>query len=299
MKKTLIALAAVAVSSAAMAQFTISGAVSAGYKSTNDSGTKANGFGFDDNEFRISTAEDLGGGVKVTATLTLDSVADKKQVTGDGVTLAITGGFGGVSFSQVSSSDYLPIDGLTKQGDGTTGDRVTYTLPSLVKGLTASVTYKDGDETQGLGVKAITNTATTYSVEYKDGPLTAGLLYAKFTDRNAADKLQNRVGAKIGYNFGVAAVSYGMLNTDSGTATASDVKETALTVSAPLGPVSASFSMATSKTGTAEKLDGTALSLSYALSKRTSIAYYNESHDKLKTTDKKVKEQSLLLKHKF
>jgi predicted porin len=297
MKKTLIALAAVAVSSAAMAQATISGTVSAGYKSTNDAGTKANGFGFDDNEFRISTAEDLGDGVKVTATLTLDSVADKKQVTGDGVTLAITGGFGGVSFSQVGSSDYLPIDGLTKQADGTTGDRVTYTLPSLVKGLTASVTYKDGDETQGLGVKAITNTATTYSVEYNDGPLTAGLLYAKFTDRNAANSLQNRVGAKIGYNFGVAAVSYGMLNTDSGTA--DDVKETALTVSAPLGPVSASFSMATSKTGTAKKLDGTALSLSYALSKRTSVVYYNESHDKLGTTDKKVKEQSLLLAHKF
>jgi hypothetical protein len=106
--------------------------------------------------------------------------------------------------------------------------------------------------------------------------------------------VNSRTGVRASYDFGVAKVTYGQMKQDN--ATAADVTQTGLTVTAPLGPVSLSAAMATSKTVGAAKLDGTSFGVSYALSKRTSLNYYNESYE---TSTGDVKESHLLLSHSF
>jgi hypothetical protein len=135
-------------------------------------------------------------------------------------------------------------------------------------------------------------------VNYTNGPISADIVSADF--RGAA-KGKDRLGVRASYDFGVAKVTYGQMK-ETNTAANSDVTETGLTLSAPLGPVSAAYSMVTQKTGTQAKRKGNSLSVSYALSKRTSIAFYSEAHDVKGTTalgTSKVKEQSLLVKHSF
>jgi hypothetical protein len=281
-----------------MAQVTISGSVAAGFKTSVDKdNVSSRGFGFDDNEVRFSVAEDLGGGLKATATMTIEGFGDKVTPTGDGVTLGLSGGFGTIALTQVGGSDFLPVDGLTANADGTTGDRVAYSIPAIIPGLTATVSYKDGSEGQGYGKRDSAKTSTNIVIGYKTGPLSAELLTTNMTARAAAAGLQSRVGFKVGYDFGVAAISYGQLKSDNGTN--ADNTETGLTITAPLGPVTVGAAMATSKDVGDVKRDGSSLSVSYALSKRTSLAFYNESYDNATAGNNKVKETSLLLAHKF
>lgn len=72
MKKTLIALAVLAASSAAMAQVTVTGLLAMGYKATkagNNAGTESSGLGVDTSVVYFTATEDLGRGQKVEAKL--------------------------------------------------------------------------------------------------------------------------------------------------------------------------------------------------------------------------------------
>lgn len=72
MKKTLIALAAVAVSSAAMAQVTVSGKYAVAYQSMETAaGVKSNGFSTTDGDVVFTAAEDIGAGMKAGASLAI------------------------------------------------------------------------------------------------------------------------------------------------------------------------------------------------------------------------------------
>ncbi|MGY8894964.1 MAG: porin, partial [Burkholderiales bacterium] len=128
-----------------MAQVTLSGVITAGFKSTQTSSTvNDKGFGFDDSSVTFAVSEDLGGGLKLSASMSLDVMGEGDATTGNGNVLGLSGGFGSLTFSDVTGSDYLPVDGLTSNGNGTVGDRVTYSLPSMVPGLSVAVSYKDG-----------------------------------------------------------------------------------------------------------------------------------------------------------
>jgi predicted porin len=82
MKKTLIALAAVAVSSAAMAQVTVSGKYAVAYTSTESAaGVKANGFGTTDGDVVFTAAEDIGAGMKAGASLAIKVRGRESAVT--------------------------------------------------------------------------------------------------------------------------------------------------------------------------------------------------------------------------
>ena len=292
MKKTLIALAAVAVSSAAMAQVTMSGAVSFGYANdTTATGTKTSGFGTDTAKIAFGASEDLGGGLKVNASMFIDNLVEGSTANGGNVVLGVTGGFGSVQFSSAESGDFLPVDGLTANSNGTDADRIAYTLPSFVQGLTLVVQAQDGT---AIGGDTSGNGVTLIAANYTSGPLSVDVLRADFS----IDSINTRTGVKVGYDLGVAKVSYGTLKHDTVDA-AKDVTETGLTISAPVGPLSVAYNRATSKTGTAAKLNGSSLSVSYALSKRTSVSFYSEAYEAAKGDTSKVKEQSLLLNHSF
>ncbi len=72
MKKTLIALAVLAASGAAMAQVTVTGLLAMGYKATkagNNAGTESSGLGVDTSQVYFTATEDLGRGQKIEAKL--------------------------------------------------------------------------------------------------------------------------------------------------------------------------------------------------------------------------------------
>lgn len=110
MKKTLIALAVLSASSAAMAQVTVTGTLAMGYKATkagNNAGTESSGLGVDTSRVYFTATEDLGSGQKVEAKL----------------------GLAGLDRSGESSSKY----GVTGSNGPTTGRdaSLTYTNTAL------------------------------------------------------------------------------------------------------------------------------------------------------------------------
>ena len=266
-------MAAVAVSSAAMAQVTVSGAINARYQSSNITGTgtaAVKGMTFSDSEIVFSASEDLGGGLKASGSMSIEGLSDGADGKGSGVILGLSGGFGSVTFSNKDGSDYLAVNEVTSSGftNSFADDRITYTSPNI-SGVTVSVTLGDGVPGATAVGESATNKTRTLELNYAAGPLTAnvGVLSVDKNTHTTMDGGGTRF--KVGYNFGVAAVTYGSVSTKDN---AVKRTETAVTVSAPLGPVTASFAMATSKTGTAAKLDGSNLTVAYALSKRTSLS---------------------------
>jgi predicted porin len=272
MKKTLIALAAVAVSSAAMAQVTVSGVINARYQSSDTTGNGVvKGMTFSDSEIVFSASEDLGGGLKASGSMSIEGLSDGANGTGSGVILGLSGGFGSVTFSNKDGSDYLAVNEVTAGGftNSFADDRITYTSPNI-SGLTLSVTLGDGVRGATAVGESATDKSRTVELNYAAGPLTAnvGMLSV---DKNTHTSLDGGTRFKVGYNFGVAAVTYGQANvTNSPT---SKTTETATTISVPLGAITASLAMATSKTGTDAQLNGSNLTVAYALSKRTSLSF--------------------------
>jgi predicted porin len=264
-------LAAVAVSSAAMAQVTISGNVDARYQSLKTSAAAAaSGILISDAQLHFTATEDLGDGLKATARFTIDGadtdgVADA-PIAGDGVFLSLAGGFGTLTFSSLDASDYLPMDPVTDSNafNGTVDDRITYSSPTI-SGVRFSATMQEG--AIGAG-KSATNQSQIYELDYTAGPLTAniGMLTVNKSTHTAFD---GGTRFRVGYNFGVAAVSYGVLNTKD----ADGVKDktTGLSVSVPMGAVTLGYAYGSHKDGAAAAIDGSAYSATYALSKRTSL----------------------------
>lgn len=320
MKKTLIALAALAAFGTASAQstVTISGNLAAGFAGdTTSAGVKTGGYGIDTSNITLSVVEDLGGGLTAYGSMSIENFSEDVPTNGNGVTLGLRGGFGSVAFSSAEGSDFLPVDGLTNQSNGTDADRITYTSPTF-SGFTFSLTHQDAldGSTSASGTTSVTSLASlhpaeidadargtssalTGSINYTFGPLSIDAVHADFSGSTIA----SRTGVRAAYDFGIAKITYGTLK-EKQVASGGDITESGLTVAAPIGPVTASYSYATSKTGTSETKKGTALTVSYALSKRSSLALYSEEHDTrgtaaLSSQVSKIKEYSLLLKHTF
>ena len=296
-----------------MAQATITGNLAAGFAGdTTSAGVKTSGYGIDTANFTISASEDLGGGTTAFGSMAFENASEDVNTNGNGVTLGLRGAFGSVVFTAVEGSDFLPVDGLTTSSAGTDADRITYTTPAIA-GFTASATIQDdvdtgvnvttanalgqGNPTEIDGDNKGTAKVRALGLNYANGPISADLVSTTFGGTATG---KTRLGMRASYNFGVAAVTVGSMK-EKNTGAAS-VTETGVTLSAPLGPVTAAYAMVTQKTGTQAKRKGNSLSVSYALSKRTSINYYSEAHDVAGATalgTSKIKEHSLLVAHKF
>jgi len=318
MKKSLIALAALAAFGTASAQstVTISGNIAAGFAGdTTTAGVKTGGYGFDTSNITFSVVEDLGGGLTAYGSMSIENFGEDVPTNGNGATLGLRGAFGSVAFTSAEGSDFLPVDGLTNSSNGTDADRITYTSPTI-SGFTFALTHQDALDASAVMSSSMTSiaalhpaeidadargtsSALTGSINYTVGPLSVDAIHADFSGSTIA----SRTGVRAAYDFGIAKITYGTLK-EKQVASGGDVTETGLTVAAPIGPMTASYSYATSKTGTSETKKGTALTVSYALSKRSSLALYSEEHDvrgtgALSSQVSKVKEYSLLLKHTF
>ena len=292
MKKTLIALAAVAVTSTAMAQVTISGNLAFGFAGdTTNAGVSTKGFGTDTSNLTFAASEDLGGGLPFKGSFSFENFAEDAALAGTGTNLTLSGGFGSLNMSSDEGGDYLPIDGLTSNGNGTIGDRITYTSPAF-NGLTVSVSQGDDIGVIDADVGDTAGTTTSLSVTYANGPLTLNVISLDVNGTTAAT-MPGRTYAKVAYDLGVASVSYGIIKSDLAT----DNTQTGLSVTVPMGDLSFTAAHSTSKADGGTSYSGNAFSASYALSKRTKISYYNESYQSTSTSN--VKEYSLLLNHSF
>jgi len=196
MKKTLVAIAAVAAVTGAMADVTISGFIdqavqttsttlAAGTKSTiNSVGNNLNG----QDQLSFNASEDLGDGMTAYGTYNIQptiSVPGGGNVTDVGSGIGIKGAFGNLFIGSVYDQVFLTMAAADVTGFGATNGvgsvwaatngvganarSVVYTLPTLAEGLTILAEQAYGGLATGVG------DSFGYSVAY-----TTGALFVKF-----------------------------------------------------------------------------------------------------------------------
>ncbi|CAM8647691.1 OmpC Outer membrane protein (porin) [Comamonadaceae bacterium] len=293
MKKTLIALAVLAASGASFAQVSITGEYAYGWNTSNSStGVEKSGLGVDTSFVKFAASEDLGGGLKAAAEMSLDGFA-RGTATGGDNSLTLTGGFGRIKLANDKGADYLSsviggIAGLDGKvyGARTINDSVAYTSPSF-GGLTFGLSHTENASGAGLGVGSASNNdqrSNSLSVSYAAGPLAATAALTSWdnqsTEAAAPNNAKTRVRAKGSYNFGAFTLGAGVVQVQRNKGTTT---ESILAVTAPLGALTLGFDLGSSKrddSGTAANditKSGYGLKAVYALSKRTSLvgAYTN------------------------
>ncbi len=286
MKKTLVAIAALAaVSAFAQSTATISGVVAFGLqKAPNATATtKADtGFAMTDATIAFGLVEDLGGGLRVSGNMTFDgaSSAFANALNRRNSTLALSGDFGTVRFSQTRTSDlltgamvapsYLPEGLYNTSGVVARApmDWFAYTSPSF-SGFTATLGLA---ETATDGTASPTRRTLVLSGNYANGPLVAGLAFKNTSGVNGAlDPAQKSNIELFGtYDFGMAKIGLGLdgKTNAGGGVSVDNAKKSAISfgVSAPVGPATVGLNFA--KRGTAKV---TELAGQYAMSKRTAL----------------------------
>ncbi len=303
MKKTLIALAVLAVSGAAFAQVTITGKVGFGFgKSASQNASNANtssGMQMFDGDVNFTANEDLGGGFRAIASTEVQLRGrndDAAAATTNGgqfrprnATISLVTPMGLLTggalespsgfFRATSYKDFLNtgFDNVNGPWDGKANiDFVRYMVP--VGAFQVSAWYTEILSGAGnLSVPALGAgiTAPGVMINYAQGPITAYFDYFNFQTTKPAFLPQfdgmNRFRIGGDYNFGVAKVSLGYQTKDKKYA---DQYAVGLTV--PLGAVTVNLTYgardkqdAAPGLAAAEARTGTALQVQYNFSKMT------------------------------
>jgi hypothetical protein len=303
MKKSLIALAALAAFGTAYAQstVTISGVFGAGYQSyetgavaavANTSTTVGGSLGsaavaattnkgispVTDASVKFTATEDLGGGLKATAAGQFAMNNSRGgAVTKEDSSVALTGGFGTVAFTSTRSSDtaiaanvfasWMPITSFyATVSSRTSGDVISYTTPAI-SGFNLSVSQYEVTEGAVTSVKKV----NILGASYTNGPLTVMVAQKGTTGLTAAEitagAQKNNTELAGTYDLGIAKVGLGYDSaTTKGTTKYTDSNMTSYGVSVPLGAVTIGLNGA--KRGANNFFDA---GVNYDLSKRTSV----------------------------
>jgi predicted porin len=302
MKKTLIALATVAVTTGAMAQVTLSGGAAYGYQSTKTNSVDAKGFGVDTAAFKMSASEDLGGGMKLSAAIALGGLTRGDTPTGEDFTIVVSGGFGSVLLGQIEIGSGIrglaqagaPVNNMEGEilGAATAGtDIVKYTAPKMGD-FTFSASHT---ETKGLATGMTTgqSTATTVGVDYASGPIAAKIDSSSWSENATLDS-RYRIAAS--YDLGVVKVGAG--REDITLVSTLHTKYTMFGVSAPLSANVTVGAVSVKEDIAGVTRSGTSVGASYALSKRTSVSANTASWEITGQTAKD-KKTTILLAHSF
>jgi len=303
MKKTLVAVAALAAATGAMAQVTISGMMEVGVVNTTgktSGGTTSTVRSLDDtngnNQLNFKAKEDLGNGLSADVNFGLYMSQDKAgAAAGYQSYMGVSGGFGRIQggsyltnqFSAILNGDATGAAGqgpmigigMAANGDrtGWAGDslfdsnQLTYTLPTFVQGLDLNYTKKFGEANSGIG------DASSYKASYVSGPLS--LAYASQTGKASASATDKGTVLSANYDLGMAKLFTGYATLKQGTS--NTITATSYGINVPLNGITlmwnygtASGGMATS-TVTASTIgqNQTEYGAKYDLSKRTSVTY--------------------------
>ncbi len=267
MKKTLIAMAAVAVAGVASAQATITGAFNLDMANTTTNAAKTIGMG--DATITFGATEDLGGGMSVAVSSTIQTASGRNSDTyTNGYSMSIGGGSAG----KLTLSNYLNGAGLLSAsvsaandmndaaGGYTARTRLAYDLPAMIEGVSAQIRWDNTSATLGTAnssalvaspatAGALSSFSTTkYSITYATGPMSVNV-----AGSNAAGAAKTYTGT---FDAGVAKF-----------AASSTTGQTEYTVTAPVAALSVGFHMLSGDN------KATGVTASYALSKRTSLRY--------------------------
>ena len=303
MKKTLVALAAVAVTGGAFAQATMTGAVAYGWnQATSSTGTSASGVGVNSNQLNFAISEDMENGTKLSAAIGFNLGGESGSgTTGRDVTLTLnTASMGKFTFANTYGGNYL-ANGIAAVGSdyeqdnsggaGAAGalgtrsvnDSISWSMP-LSTELTIGITYQEPATDAGVGAGASGTAANTsdyqrsntYSLTYKSGPLAANFGYRTFDMANAATGNSSTLNrGQAAYDMGVAKIGAGWSQT---TATYGNTStDTLVGLSIPLGQLTLSTQLANRTTaGNAKSsadvsYSGKVITAVYSLSKRTDV----------------------------
>jgi len=292
MKKTMIALAAVAAVGAASAQVSITGEAAWGFLSTTDgAGASASGFGIDTALLTFQAKEDLGNGVSAAVKLQATTSAGIGGSAGiDDQSLTLSFPMAAVTLATYKPGDWVSgasgaanwygLDGKVL-GARSTRDAFAVALP-LATGLTVTAAYLEpanslgeGAGTSGTSGQAIYN----FAAKYATGPATLQGAFLQYTNVNKASDLTTdtvtRLGAMV--DLGIAKVGGGLQIAKGGAGSTNT--QTSLAVSAPLGAnisVNGQYAMqnvdaasGSAVAGVNGRRSGYMLGLQYNLSKRT------------------------------
>lgn len=297
MKKTLIALAAVAATGAAFAQSTVtlSGVVDVGIEkrfSGDPTRMTANRNGT--SNWTLSGTEDLGGGLKAVFQVSTSFNADTGTVSStdglgnNGMFVGLTGGFGTLRAGRPVNTLYANamlangtkgvslhdantvLSGNATANLKTAGASSSVYVPNALQyhtprmaGFQVQVEYAPKEAAAG-------NDGTGFAVNYAQGPLAASI--TSYTGaKGSLPKQKSVTQLAAAYDFGVARVTF--THRDQGGLASGEDTSYALGVTAPVGPgtVYASYNV-NEQVGT----DGKTIiaGYKYSLSKRTT-AYVN------------------------
>jgi len=275
MKKTLVALAAVAVTGGAFAQATMTGAIAYGFSSlTSSSNVTTSGFGVEDAEINFAVSEELDGGNKLSAGFGFGGGGKGAAVTANDWNLTLTGASGAKMVMKTAyGSEYLTggnagaganyeID-LTYTGllSRTTNDSISVSFP-VFEGTTLTVTHTEPDSAIGGGsaanvgiLQTTTTTAgtvqryNTAALTYKVGALVVDGQYRSYDNQAANSTVygntKNRLSAS--YDLGVAKIGAGV-DTTNYTYGNTNTK-TLLGLNIPMGQLSLGAQLLTVTTG--------------------------------------------------
>jgi len=288
MKKTLIAMAVVAVAGVASAQVTISGKLRFAYENATDAANAStSGLALTDGNITFAASEDLGGGLAISTSmdmrlrgrgaLTDGTDPGTPDVRGRDASMTLSGGFGAITLGRVEAGNGIlglggagaPVYGLDNgvqlAGAGNV-DIVKYSSPAM-NGFAFSVTHVDA--IAGLGADN-GQAASVVGVTYSAGPLSIAADSTSYGSAAAA-AADNRTRVSASYDLGVAKIGVG--NQSAGNGTAPGKTERVVGVSVPMGAMTFGLVRASSSTeGTAGNNTGTDVGVKYDMSKSTYVA---------------------------
>jgi hypothetical protein len=262
MKKTLIAMAAVAVAGVASAQVTITGAIGYGLSDTD---ITARATGWTDGKVVFSANEDLGGGMSIAATMQIESYGDKAasngvNAGGQSITFT-TANAGKLTMSAAGAArDDLGVANLSYDSSTLLGGTIDsynvlqYDLPTIIDGLSIGVRMTGTDGTNSV---AFASNDKQYRFGYTLGDAVLGF-NTKSTSTGTAST------ASLTYTIsGVTVKAVSDTSVQTG-----ETKKNEYSISAPLGGMTVAAS-----TMTAGTKKGTEYGVTYAMSKRTSVTF--------------------------
>lgn len=337
MKKSLVALAALAVVGTASAQSTVTlyGKIDAALQSKSttgvtDQGLQINSGGLNTSRWGLKGSEDLGGGLKVNFQLESGFNVDTGAVKGASTLFSrvavvdLTGDFGTVSAGLqwtpydngfLDAQDYSSASAMSAayyagaHGDnGNTGwgnakNSIQYATPDM-RGFSATVMYAPGeDKTAALSASRYTG----FGLYYVTGPLEASLAQETSTEQGTGSTINAWILA-ASYNLKVAKLFASIERASNETSSGGDDAGWSLGVSMPIGSatsLAASYAResTTNATGTTVNSDTNSFGtqLVHNLSKRTNVyaAYVRSETTPTVGTNTTSRTFSLGMRHSF
>ena len=296
MKKTLVALAAVAATGGAFAQATMTGAIGYGYAAGTDSaGATTSGIGVADAQINFAITEDLGNGMSLSGAMGLNAYGQGATAGANDMNIRVKTASGlTVNFSANKSGHYLGggnagagaafeagLDGKVLSARSAS-ESITISMP-LMEGLTGSVSHTEPTQAGAYGTGAASATKQRYNtvaLSYKAGALAADVQYRSYdlqvADTETSASTKNR--ASVSYDLGMMKIGAGM-DTTNYTA-GNSYSESLVGLTVPFGNLTLGAQLAQMSTtgySTNYSNSGSLMGLSYSLSKRTYVTaqYYS------------------------